>query len=64
MAVYTIPEISYVGKTEKDVQQENIPYLVGRANFKDSARGQIIGDAHGLLKLVVEPSQFWLTAYK
>jgi len=54
MAVYTIPEISYVGKTEKEVQQENIPYLVGRAYFKDSARGQIIGDAQGLLKLVVD----------
>jgi NAD(P) transhydrogenase len=54
MAVYTIPEISYVGKTEKEVQQENIPYLVGRAFFKDSARGQIIGDAQGLLKLVVD----------
>jgi NAD(P) transhydrogenase len=56
MAVYTIPEISYVGKTEKEVQQENIPYLVGRAFFKDSARGQIIGDAHGLLKLIVDTS--------
>lgn len=54
MAVYTIPEISYVGKTEKEVQLENIPYLVGRAYFKDSARGQIIGDAQGLLKLVVD----------
>jgi NAD(P) transhydrogenase len=54
MAVYTIPEISYVGKTEKEVQQQNIPYLVGRAFFKDSARGQIIGDAQGLLKLVVD----------
>ena len=54
MAVYTIPEISYVGKTEKEVQQENIPYLVGRAFFKDSARGQIIGDAQGLLKLIVD----------
>ncbi len=54
MAVYTIPEISYVGKTEKEVQQDNIPYLVGRANFKDSARGQIIGDAQGMLKLVVD----------
>jgi len=53
MAVYTIPEISYVGKTEKEVQQESIPYIVGRAYFKDSARGQIIGDAQGLLKLVV-----------
>lgn len=54
MAVYTIPEISYVGKTEKEIQQENIPYVVGRAYFKDSARGQIIGDAQGLLKLIVD----------
>jgi len=54
MAVYTIPEISYVGKTENEVQQENIPYVVGRAYFKDSARGQIIGDAQGLLKLIVD----------
>lgn len=54
MAVYTIPEISYVGKTEKEVQQQNIPYLIGRAYFKDSARGQIIGDAQGLLKLIVD----------
>lgn len=53
MAVYTIPEISYVGKTEKEVQQEGIPYVIGRAQFKDSARGQIIGDAQGLLKLIV-----------
>jgi NAD(P) transhydrogenase len=54
MAVYTIPEISYVGKTEREVQLENTPYLVGRAFFKDSARGQIIGDVHGLLKLIVD----------
>ncbi len=54
MAVYTIPEISYVGKTEKEILQENIPYLAGRAFFKDSARGQIIGDAQGLLKLIVD----------
>ena len=54
MAVYTIPEISYVGKTEAEVQKENIPYIIGRAFFKDSARGQIIGDAQGLLKLIVD----------
>ena len=54
MAVYTIPEISYVGKTEKEVQHEGIPYLIGRALFKDSARGQIIGDAQGMLKLIVD----------
>lgn len=54
MAVYTIPEISWVGKTEKEVQQQGIAYVVGRAQFKHSARGQIIGDAQGLLKLVVD----------
>ena len=54
MAVYTIPEISYVGKTEKEIQKENIPYIAGRAYFKDSARGQIIGDAQGMLKLLVD----------
>lgn len=54
MAVYTIPEISYVGKTEAELKKENIPYFVGRAYFKDSARGQIIGDAHGLLKLIID----------
>lgn len=54
MAVYTIPEISYVGKTEKEVQKENTPYIIGRAYFKDSARGQIIGDAQGMLKLIVD----------
>jgi len=54
MAVYTIPEISYVGKTEADIQAEKIPYVIGRAYFKDSARGQIIGDGQGLLKLIVD----------
>lgn len=54
MAVYTIPEISYVGKTEAEIQQENIPYIIGRAYFKNSARGQIIGDSQGLLKLIVD----------
>jgi NAD(P) transhydrogenase len=54
MAVYTIPEISWVGKTEREVQGDNVPYVIGRAWFKESARGQIIGDAQGLLKLVVD----------
>jgi NAD(P) transhydrogenase len=54
MAVYTIPEISYVGMTEKEVQQAGIPFVVGRAQFKNTARGQIIGDAQGLLKLIVD----------
>jgi NAD(P) transhydrogenase len=37
-----------------EVQQQNISCLAGRANFKDSARGQIIGDAQGLLKQIVD----------
>ncbi len=53
MAVYTIPEISWVGQTEKEVQQSGLPYVIGRAQFKDSARGQIIGDRQGLLKLII-----------
>ncbi len=54
MAVYTIPEISYVGRTEKELKRDHVPYVVGRAYFRDSARGQIIGDAQGLLKLIVD----------
>ncbi len=54
MAVYTIPEISYVGKTEKEIEKEQIPNIVGKSYFSDTARGQIIGDAHGLLKLIVD----------
>ncbi len=53
MAIYTIPEISYVGKTEKELRASGVDYVVGRGKFSDSARGQIIGDATGLLKLNV-----------
>jgi len=54
MAIYTIPEISYVGKTENELRAEGIDYVVGRGRFSDSARGQIIGEETGLLKLNVE----------
>lgn len=54
MAVYTIPEISCVGKTEREASEAGIPCITGRAQFRDSARGQIIGDTQGLLKLVVD----------
>ncbi|GMQ99686.1 MAG: Si-specific NAD(P)(+) transhydrogenase [Zetaproteobacteria bacterium] len=54
MAIYTIPEVSYVGKTEKELQAKNVDYVVGRGKFSDSARGQIIGDETGMLKLNVE----------
>ncbi len=53
VGIYTIPEISYVGKTEEDLTKEAIPYEVGISRYRELARGQIIGDRHGLLKLLV-----------
>jgi NAD(P) transhydrogenase len=50
--IYTIPEISTVGKSEEDLTKENVPYEVGRAFYKEIARGQIFGDLDGLLKLI------------
>jgi len=50
--IYTIPEISMVGPTEEDLTEKGIPYEVGRAQYKEIARGQIIGDRTGMLKLL------------
>ncbi len=50
--IYTIPEASMAGQTEESLREKNIPYLVGRARYADNPRGQIIGDEHGLLKLI------------
>jgi NAD(P) transhydrogenase len=50
--IYTIPEISTVGKNEEELTQEGIPYEIGKAQYKEIARGQIIGDSAGLLKLI------------
>jgi NAD(P) transhydrogenase len=50
--LYTIPEISMVGKTEEQLTQERVPYEVGMARFREIARGQIIGDPMGMLKLL------------
>jgi len=52
MGVYTIPEISSIGETEESCRENNIEYEVGRAKYVNNARGQIIGDLDGLLKLV------------
>jgi len=54
-AVYAIPEISMVGKTEDACRSENCPYVVGRGYYEDNARGQIIGDMSGMIKLVFSP---------
>ena len=50
--IYTIPEISMVGKTEEHLTKAGVPYETGKARYKEIARGQIIGDTTGLLKLI------------
>lgn len=55
MAIYTIPELSCIGETERELQARDAAYVVGRARFAETARGQIIGEEHGFLKLLVDP---------
>jgi NAD(P) transhydrogenase len=50
--IYSVPEISMVGQTEQELTQEGIAYEVGKAQYREIARGQIIGDVTGLLKLI------------
>ncbi|XOZ33992.1 Si-specific NAD(P)(+) transhydrogenase [Halomonadaceae bacterium KBTZ08] len=50
--IYTIPEISSVGKTERELTEAKVPYDVGQAFFKDLARAQISGDPVGMLKIL------------
>jgi NAD(P) transhydrogenase len=50
--IYSIPEISMVGRNEQELTDEEVPYEVGKAQYREIARGQIIGDSTGLLKLV------------
>ena len=50
--IYTIPEVSMAGETEEALVARGIPYVVGRARFATNSRGQIVGDTHGLLKLL------------
>lgn len=50
--IYTIPEISFVGKTEEQLTEEDVPYEVGLAYYRETARGQIRGDTTGRLKII------------
>jgi NAD(P) transhydrogenase len=50
--IYAIPEISMVGKNEEQLSREDIPYGVGIARYREIARGQLIGDETGMLKLL------------
>lgn len=50
--LYTIPELSMAGETEESLKQSGVDYVVGRAAYATNARGQIIGDGGGFLKLI------------
>jgi NAD(P) transhydrogenase len=50
--IYTIPEISFIGKTEEQLTDEDVPYEVGVGYYREIARGQILGDTTGRLKLI------------
>ncbi len=54
VGIYAIPELSMVGVTEDELRQRGIPYVAGVARYREIARGQILGDDSGLLKLLFE----------
>ncbi len=53
IGIYTIPEISYVGQTEDELTESSIPFEVGISRYRELARGAILGDSYGMLKLLV-----------
>ena len=53
IGIYSIPEISFIGRTEEQLTQASVPFEVGVARYRELARGQIIGDSYGVLKLLV-----------
>jgi len=53
IGIYTVPEISYCGRTEAELTQSAVPYEVGMSRYRELARGAIVGDSYGMLKLLV-----------
>jgi NAD(P) transhydrogenase len=53
-AVYSIPEVAYIGETEESLVRKGTDYVAGRGNYDKNPRGQIIGDTGGMLKLLFE----------
>lgn len=51
--IYTIPEISSYGMLETELREKHVPYVVGRAYFRELARGLIVGESTGFIKLLV-----------
>jgi NAD(P) transhydrogenase len=56
IGIYSIPEISFIGRTEDQLTQDCVPFEVGVSRYRELARGQIIGDSYGMLKLLVSPA--------
>jgi NAD(P) transhydrogenase len=52
--IYTIPEVSCVGFSEETAKEKNLDFVVGRAFYRDNARGKIVGDRDGIIKLLVD----------
>jgi NAD(P) transhydrogenase len=52
IGIYSVPEISMVGSTEQTLTKDRVPYEVGMARYREIARGQILGDDSGLLKML------------
>ncbi len=52
IGIYAVPEISMVGASEQDLTARKVPYETGIARYRETARGQILGDESGLLKLI------------
>ncbi|MEK7690364.1 MAG: FAD-dependent oxidoreductase, partial [Bdellovibrionota bacterium] len=52
--IYTIPEISTIGKSEEELLADGMDVVAGRARYRELARGQIVGDHWGLLKMLVD----------
>jgi len=59
-AIYTIPEIGGVGWTSEQCREKGVEFEQGIASFCNNARGQIIGDVHGLLKILFHPRSLQL----
>jgi NAD(P) transhydrogenase len=53
IGIYSIPEISFIGRTEDQLTSDSVPFEVGVSRYRELARGQIIGDSYGVLKLLV-----------
>ena len=53
IGIYTIPELSFVGRTEEELTGANVPFEVGVSRYRELARGAILGDSYGMLKILV-----------